>query len=61
MREAKQLRDHFTLELDDGREIYLKLFSSDPDKNHYQVANQVKPHTIKIVCFQQVPYGTYPL
>ena len=38
---AKQLRDHFTLELDDGREIYLKLFSSDPDKNHYQVANQI--------------------
>ena len=38
---AKQLRDHFTLELDDGREIYLKLFSSDPDKNHYQVSNQI--------------------
>ena len=32
---AKQLRDSFTLELDDGREIYMKLFSNDPEKNHY--------------------------
>lgn len=38
---AKQLRDQFTLELDDGREIYMRLFSSDPEKNHYQVSNQI--------------------
>lgn len=38
---AKQLRDHFTLELDDGKEIYMKLFSSDPEKNHFQVSNQI--------------------
>ena len=38
---AKQLRDKFTLELDDGREIYLQLFSNDPDKNIYQVSNQI--------------------
>lgn len=38
---AKQLRDSFTLELDDGREIYMKLFSNDPEKNHYQVSNQI--------------------
>ena len=38
---ARQLRDQFTLELDDGREIYMKLFSSDPDENHFQVANQI--------------------
>lgn len=38
---AKQLRDHFTLELDDGREIYMRLFSSEPEKNHFQVSNQI--------------------
>lgn len=38
---AKQLRDKFTLELDDGREIYMQLFSSDPEKNHFQVSNQI--------------------
>ena len=38
---AKQLRDHFTLELDNGKEIYMKLFSSDPEKNHFQVSNQI--------------------
>lgn len=38
---ARQLRDSFTLELDDGREIYMKLFSDDPEKNIYQVTNQV--------------------
>ena len=38
---AKQLRDKFTLELDDGKEIYMQLFSEDPEKNHYQVSNQI--------------------
>lgn len=38
---AKQLRDQFTLELDDGKEIYMKLFSSDPEQNHFQVSNQI--------------------
>ncbi len=38
---AKQLRDKFTLELDDGREIYMQLFSNDPDRNVYQVSNQI--------------------
>ena len=38
---AKQLRDKFTLELDDGREIYMQLFSPDPEKNHFQVSNQI--------------------
>lgn len=38
---AKQLRDKFTLELDDGREIYMQLFSSDPEKNYFQVSNQI--------------------
>lgn len=38
---AKQLRDKFTLELDDGREIYMQLFSSDPEKNQFQVSNQI--------------------
>ena len=38
---AKQLRDSFTLELDDGREIYMKLCSNDSEKNHYQVSNQI--------------------
>lgn len=38
---AKQLRDQFTLELDDGKEVYMRLFSPDPDKNHFQVANQI--------------------
>lgn len=38
---AKQLRDKFTIELDDGKEVYIQLFSNDPDKNHYQVSNQI--------------------
>ena len=38
---AKQLRDKFTVELDDGKEIYMELFSNDPDRNHYQVSNQI--------------------
>lgn len=38
---AKQLRDQFTLELDDGKVVYMKLFSNDPEQNHYQVTNQI--------------------
>lgn len=38
---AKQLRDKFLIELDDGEEKYFELFSNDPDKNHYQVSNQI--------------------
>ena len=38
---AKQLRDQFTLELDDGRKVYMKLFSNDPEENKYQVSNQI--------------------
>lgn len=38
---AKQLRDAFTLELDNGKEIYMRLFSSDYTQNHYQVSNQI--------------------
>ena len=30
---AKQLRDKFDLQLDNGKDIYLKLFSNDPEKN----------------------------
>ncbi len=38
---AKQLRDKFDLQLDNGKDIYLKLFSNDPEKNIYQVSNQI--------------------
>lgn len=38
---AKQLRDQFTLELDDGKKVYMKLFSSDQEENYYQVSNQI--------------------
>ena len=38
---AKQLRDQFVLDRDDNTQIYLSFFSSNPEKNIYQVTNQV--------------------
>lgn len=39
---AKQLRDQFILERDDNTKVYISFLSEDPDKNIYQVTNQVK-------------------
>lgn len=38
---AKQLRDQFVLERDDGTSVYLKFISEDYSENIYQVTNQV--------------------
>ena len=38
---AKILRDKYVLELDDGQTVYLDFFSSDTDRNIYQVTHQV--------------------
>ena len=38
---AKILRDKFVLTLDDGKTVYIDFFSSDLDKNIYQVTHQV--------------------
>ena len=38
---AKRLRDKFVLTLDDGQTVYLEFFSSDIDRNIYQVTHQV--------------------
>lgn len=38
---AKQLRDSFTLELDDGREIYMKLFSNDASSPFFRTRSDV--------------------
>lgn len=38
---AKQLRDKFVLDLDNGKQIYISFFSEDPEKNIYQIANQI--------------------
>jgi len=38
---AKQLRDQFILDRDDNTQVYLSFISSDPEKNIYQVTNQV--------------------
>ncbi len=38
---AKQLRDKFLLERDDGTHIYLGFMSEHPEENIYQVTNQV--------------------
>lgn len=39
---AKQLRDQFILERDDNTKVYISFLSDNPDKNIYQVTNQVK-------------------
>lgn len=38
---AKQLRDQFVLDRDDGTSAYLKFMSENYDENIYQVTNQV--------------------
>nr|WP_300826576.1 type I restriction endonuclease [uncultured Schaedlerella sp.] len=38
---AKQLRDQFILERDDGTKQYIRFLSENPDENIYQVTNQV--------------------
>lgn len=38
---AKRLRDKFVLDLDNGESVYLEFFSSDTDRNIYQVTHQV--------------------
>lgn len=38
---AKILRDKYVLELDDGQTVYIDFFSSDTDRNIYQVTHQV--------------------
>ena len=38
---SKILRDKYVLELDDGQTVYLDFFSSDTDRNIYQVTHQV--------------------
>lgn len=38
---AKILRDKFVLTLDDGETVYINFFSSDTDRNIYQVTHQV--------------------
>ncbi len=38
---AKRLRDKFVLDLDNGENVYLEFFSSDTDRNIYQVTHQV--------------------
>lgn len=38
---AKILRDKYVLTLDNGRTVYLDFFSSDTDRNIYQVTHQV--------------------
>ena len=38
---AKQLRDQFVLERDDGTSVYLRFISENYDENIYQVTNQV--------------------
>lgn len=36
---AKILRDKYVLELDDGQTVYIDFFSSDTDRNIYQVTH----------------------
>ena len=38
---AKILRDKYVLALDNGKTVYLDFFSSDTDRNIYQVTHQV--------------------
>ena len=38
---AKILRDKFVLTLDDGETVYIEFFSSDTDRNIYQVTHQI--------------------
>lgn len=38
---AKNLREKWVLELDNGKSIYVKFFSNDETKNTYQVSNQI--------------------
>ena len=38
---AKQLRDLFPLDREDGTTVYLEFFSKYPEKNIWQVTNQV--------------------
>lgn len=38
---AKILRDKYVLQLDDGKSVYIDFFSSDTDRNFYQVTHQV--------------------
>lgn len=48
---AKILRDKYVLQLDNGKSVYLDFFSSDVDRNIYQVTHQVTmdKHIEKIV------------
>ena len=38
---AKQLRDQFILDRDNGRQVYINFLNENPENNVYQVTNQV--------------------
>lgn len=38
---AKILRDKYILQLDNGETVYLEFFTSDPNRNEYQVSHQI--------------------
>lgn len=38
---AKQLRDQFILDRDDGKQVYIYFLDENPENNIYQVTNQV--------------------
>lgn len=42
---AKILRDKYVLQLDNGESVYIDFFSSDTDRNIYQVTHQVTQGT----------------
>lgn len=41
---AKQLRDKFILDRDNGKQVYLQFLDKNPDNNIYQITNQVTVH-----------------
>ena len=41
---AKQLRDKFILDRDNGKQVYLQFIDENPDNNIYQITNQVTVH-----------------
>ena len=41
---AKQLRDKFILDGDNGKQVYLQFLDENPDNNIYQITNQVTVH-----------------
>lgn len=45
---AKELRQKQAINLDDGTEIYLQLFSTNPKDNSYQVTNQITVYSKRV-------------